>query len=101
MNDPHETRWKEFETLGEEEVRKRLGAHMFGEDKERLARQWIEYRDSLDSSAARLRTLALATEANDLARSANAAASESNVIARSAADSASRSADMKPHVITI
>jgi len=93
MNEPHEARWEEFEAFGEEEVRKRLGAHMFSEDKERLARQWIEYRGSLDSSEARRRTLALASEANDLARKANTVASESNVIALSAAASASRSAE--------
>jgi CHASE3 domain sensor protein len=92
MTETYDIRWEEFETLGETEVRKRLGAHMFGEDKERLAHQWIEYRRSMESSEARRRTLALATEANDLARSANVAASDSVTIARSAADSASRSA---------
>lgn len=93
MSEPHEALWHEFDALGEEEVRKRLGAHMFSEDKERLARQWIEYRESLDSSEARRRTLALATEANDLARSANEAASKFNSIALAAAASASLSAE--------
>jgi len=92
MNDPRELRWQEFETLGEEEVRKRLGAHQYGEAKARLAAQWLEYRESLRSSASNAQSLALAREANDLARSANATASEANVIARNSASSAALSA---------
>ena len=48
-DDVQDVRWKEFEELGEEEVRKRLGAHIWGEDKERLARQWLELRPSRSS----------------------------------------------------
>jgi len=92
VSDPREMRWREFESLGEEEIRKRIGAHQYGDAKERLAIQWLEYRESLDSSEVRRRTLAVATEANDLARSANDAASEANVIALTAAASASLSA---------
>jgi hypothetical protein len=33
-----DVRWKEFEELGEEEVHKRLAAHIWSEEKERLAR---------------------------------------------------------------
>jgi hypothetical protein len=62
---------KEFEELGEETVHKRLAAHIWGEDKERLARQWLE-----------LRSTSLAREASDLARRANDAAREANIIAR-------------------
>jgi hypothetical protein len=69
--DVQDVRWKEFEELGEEEVRKRLGAHIWGEDKERLARQWLD-----------LRSTSLAREANDLARRANDVAREANDIAR-------------------
>ena len=47
--DPNEMRWREFEELGEQEVRKRLAARMWGEEKEALARQWIEYRASVDA----------------------------------------------------
>jgi hypothetical protein len=93
MVEPYEAQWKEFEALGVEVVRKRLAARYFSEEKERLAIQWIEHLSSLDSSDARRRTLALATEANDLARSANDAASEANTVARAAAASASLSAD--------
>ena len=38
----HDLRWKEFEDLGEEAVRKRLAAHIWLEETERLARQWLE-----------------------------------------------------------
>jgi hypothetical protein len=91
-DEANELRWKEFETLGPEEVRKRLGAHHYGEDKERLAREWLEHQESLASIKSRERTMALAREANDLARSANTSASEANAIARNAADSAAESA---------
>jgi hypothetical protein len=64
-------RWKEFEDLGEEDVRKRLLQHIWGEDKERLARQWLEHRGTF-----------LDREANDLARKANAIAEKANDLAR-------------------
>jgi hypothetical protein len=77
-----EARWHEFETLGQEEVRKRLAASIWSEEKSALARQWLEFHTS-----------ALPREANDLARSANAAALEANSIARDAAASARHSAE--------
>jgi hypothetical protein len=70
-DDVQDVRWMEFAELGEEEVRKRLGHHIWGEDKERLARQWLEDRET-----------SLARDANDLARRANDAAKEANDIAR-------------------
>jgi hypothetical protein len=70
-DDVQDVRWKEFEELGEDDVRKRLSAHIWGEDKERLARQWLELRET-----------SLAREANDLAKKANDAAKEANDIAR-------------------
>lgn len=70
-DDLQDVRLKEFEDLGEEEVRKRLAAHIWSEDKERLARQWLEFRGT-----------ALAREANDLARRANELAEKANDIAR-------------------
>jgi hypothetical protein len=61
----------EFEELGEEEVRKRLAAHVWTASKERLARQWLELRDWSKSSHDAQQTQALAREANGLARSGN------------------------------
>jgi hypothetical protein len=76
MTDDVQDVWlKEFGELGEETVHKRLGAHIWGEDKERLARQWLELRET-----------SLAREANDLARRANDVAKEANDIARRAND---------------
>jgi hypothetical protein len=69
--DVQDVRWKEFEGLGEEDVRKRLGAHFWSEDKERLARQWLEHRETY-----------LAREANDLAKRANDVAEKANDISR-------------------
>jgi hypothetical protein len=93
LGDKIEARWQEFEELGEAEVRKRIGSGIFGPQKARLANQWIESRGSAESSEARRHALAVANEANSLARSANEAAVEANSIARKAADSASLSAE--------
>jgi hypothetical protein len=72
MADAVQDIWRrEFEDLGEEQVRARLAQHIWGEDKERLARQWLELRET-----------SLAREANDLARRANDVAREANDIAR-------------------
>jgi len=86
-----EARWREFEALGEAEVRKQIGT--YGDVKARLARQWLDFRSSSDSSEIRRKTLEVANDANDLARSANDAALEANSIARKAADSASLTAE--------
>ena len=93
IDDRDEKRWADFEALGEEQVRKNLGKGIYGEERQRLALQWIETRKSVDSDISRRETLALAKEANNLASSANKAASESNFIAREAANSARESAD--------
>jgi hypothetical protein len=61
----------ELEALGEDQVRIRLAHHVWSEGTERLARQWLELRET-----------SLAREANDLARRANDAAKEANDIAR-------------------
>ena len=78
--------------MGEQEVRKRLAAHIWSEEKEALARQWIEFRESQESSGSNANSLALAREANTLARAANISASEANVIARDSASFAKKSA---------
>jgi 7-cyano-7-deazaguanine synthase in queuosine biosynthesis len=70
-DDVHDVWWREFEDLGEEQVRARLAQHIWGEDKERLARQWLE-----------LRQTSLAREANDLAKRANDLATQANDVAR-------------------
>jgi DNA-binding transcriptional LysR family regulator len=75
VDDVKDSRWKEFEELGEDQVRIRLAQHIWAEGTERLARQWLDRREaSLAREATR--------EANDLARRANDTANEANVIAR-------------------
>jgi hypothetical protein len=69
-DDVHDVWRREFEDLGEEQVHARLGRHIWGEDKERLARQWLGLRET-----------SLAREANDLAKKANDAAKEANDLA--------------------
>jgi hypothetical protein len=53
MADTNDRLWREFEDLGEETVRKQLAEHIYSEGRERHARQWLEYRDSLESSASK------------------------------------------------
>jgi hypothetical protein len=73
--------WKEFEELGEDDVRKRLGAVVWDAHKQVAARQWLEAREAAKAAESRRETLALAKEANDLARSANNVARTNNFIA--------------------
>jgi hypothetical protein len=75
------SQWNEFETLGEETVRLRLGAHIWSEDKERLGRQWLEARQASISSDLAKQANALAKEANDIARSNNATAKWALIVA--------------------
>jgi ferric-dicitrate binding protein FerR (iron transport regulator) len=93
MTETHDRKWNEFESLGEETVRKQLAEHFYSESKERYAHQWLAHRQSLDESDSKRQALALAKEANDLARSANEAASEANSIAHNSAAFAKRSAE--------
>jgi hypothetical protein len=66
-----DVQWREFEDVGEDEVRKRVAKHIWRTEKERLARQWLELRET-----------SLAREANDLARRANDVAEQANDVAR-------------------
>jgi hypothetical protein len=69
-DDVQDTWRREFEDLGEEQVHARLVRHIWGEEKEKLARQWLGLRET-----------SLAREANDLARKANDTARTNNIIA--------------------
>jgi hypothetical protein len=73
--------WKEFEDLGEDDVRKRLGAVVWDGTKQVAARQWLEAREADKGAENRRETLALAKEANDLAKEANDVARANNRIA--------------------
>jgi hypothetical protein len=61
--------WKEFEGLGEDDVRKRLGAVVWDGHKQVAARQWLEAREAAKAAENRRETLAVAKEANEIARS--------------------------------
>src|SRR5215469_8803786 len=61
--------WNEFEALGEDDVRKRVGAVVWDAHKLVAARQWLEAREKLKGAENRRETLAVAREANDIARS--------------------------------
>jgi hypothetical protein len=52
MGDVYDARWKEFESLGEVEVRKRLAAQTWSEDKVALAHHWLEHRTAVESAEA-------------------------------------------------
>ena len=95
MSDDRDAVWQGFEAVGPEEVRKRLGAHQYGEQRAHLAENWLAHRDALEASEDRRKAIAAADEANALARNANELASSANKLARSAnttAESAAASA---------
>jgi hypothetical protein len=81
-DDTTSARWQEFESLGEEDVRKRLAASIYGEDKARLAREWLDHKRSLRVAEDNAANLASAKEANSLARTANDLAERSLDAAR-------------------
>jgi hypothetical protein len=97
-----------------EEIRRRLGAQQYGEQRANLAREWLTHQESLKAERDRAEALSAARAANALAEDANrialaskeaadeanASAREANSLARSAnttaddaAASARRSAD--------
>lgn len=67
--------------LGEVEVRKNLAKHVYGEDRQRLALQWLAHQESLRASQASAETVSEARNSNALAREANTLASNANDIA--------------------
>jgi ferric-dicitrate binding protein FerR (iron transport regulator) len=90
--------WAQFADLGVAEVRRRLGGRIYGDAREKLAREWLALQESLRMSADNAASLAearaaneLARSANDLAERANASALEANSIASIAAASAALS----------
>ena len=85
--------WREFDALGEAEVRKRLAGQMFGEAKVLVAREWLTHIESSRASATSAATLAEAKAANEFARTANDLAAAANAAADAASASAARSAD--------
>jgi hypothetical protein len=98
--DERDARWTEFDALGTVEIRKRLGAQQYGEEKVRLAREWLAHQESLRSSDENAASLAEARSANELAREANTLALQANSVAEISAASAARSV-AKAHISNI
>ena len=71
---------QEFDDLGEDVVRQRLAAHIWSEEKERLARDWLDTRASAQVRVA----IAAARDANDSAWRSSMAARTANWIAAAA-----------------
>ena len=71
---------QEFDDLGQDVVRQRLAAHIWPEEKERLARDWLDMRASAQVRVA----IAAARDANDSARRSRKAARTGNWIAAAA-----------------
>lgn len=86
-----DAQWAEFDALGTVEIRKRLGASQYGEQKVKLAREWLAHQESLQSSAENAASLAEARSANELALAANTLALQANSVAEISAASAARS----------
>ena len=99
-DEPRKTRWQKFDEMGEREVRARVAAQSWGEEKIAAAKQWLDQKASSDASTDSDATLAETRAANELARSANdlaevaiTSASKANAIARDASAVAKRSED--------
>jgi hypothetical protein len=80
LDDETTTQWNEFDGLGDTEVRQCLAKHIWSEPKERLARQWLDVQEAAKSAARGRETLAVAKEANDLARDAYSLATKANAL---------------------
>ena len=109
MMEAAHARWREFDRLGAEEVRKQLAAGIYGEERAAQAREWLAHQESertrkaleaSEQAVEEARTAnALSREANNAAReaveearAANSTARESNDLARSANTTASDAA---------
>jgi hypothetical protein len=86
-----DAQWAEFDSLGEVEIRKRLGAQQYGEQRMKLAREWLAHHASLRSSDENAASLAEARAANELAKEANTLALQANSVAEISAASAALS----------
>jgi len=83
-----EHQWKRFEEAGEETVRRNIAANVYGEDRLKLATQWLDHKAQLRSDDDRRRSseliceqMRIAREANTIARTAATAAIAAAVIA--------------------
>ena len=79
--------WADFEKIGIEQVRRNLAGHVYGEERSKAALGWIDHQASKSESLDRASVIALAREANDLAREAIEAAREANRVASDSATS--------------
>jgi CHASE3 domain sensor protein len=57
------SRWQDFEEIGEAGVRQNLALRIYGEDNKKLAAAWLEHKASLANAASQAESLALAREA--------------------------------------
>jgi hypothetical protein len=92
INPAVEAHYQRFESLGVVEVKKQLATNLYGEERTRHAKTWLELKHQESQSTRDAAIMTAAREANDLARSANDFASSANEIARDAANSARESA---------
>lgn len=93
MSEEQDQQWAAFETLGPEQVRKNLGAKVYGEPRERMAIEWLAHKMAGQESEDRQETLKVAQKANDISRRANDLAKEANATAVGAASAAKEAAD--------
>ena len=83
---------KTLESLDDETILSKKSSGVWSTERKRWASDFLEKRSSLKRDAREEETLAIAKEANDLARSSNAIASKAKEFARLASVSASKQA---------
>ena len=87
------SRWADFEELGEKQVRQNLASRIYGEDNKNEADAWLAYRASLSNAATQAETLALARDAQKEASRAAAAAERAASATEEASSAARRQAE--------
>jgi hypothetical protein len=91
MMEAANARWREFDNLGIEEVRKQLAAQIYGEDKAAQAREWVAHQESERTFAVTRKALEASEQAVEEARNANSLSREAVSEARNANELASKS----------
>jgi hypothetical protein len=85
-----ESQWRDYEEIGEEQVRKNLASNVYGEDRTKSSRAWLAHKAAVREAASQRTSAASQDEANSIARVASAAASRAAAAAERSATAAER-----------
>jgi hypothetical protein len=83
-----DAQWRDYEAIGEEQVRKNLSTATYAEQRRKSANAWLLHKASLREAASHLETAASQAEANSIAKEASAVASRAAIAAERSATAA-------------